>query len=140
MMNHGKETNVTTLLYNRSSVQNKSNNYIAKRQRSSNPKLTGRRRPRPLTNSSQHPPCASSCGTVRLEMMILTAWARNTATTSSKCVNGASEREGEIYADRATPPARGYGRGRKGWHLGPTRRRKRSGGCNGADGADGSRV
>jgi hypothetical protein len=31
--------------------------------RSSNPKLTGRRRPRPLTNSSQHPPCASSCGT-----------------------------------------------------------------------------
>ena len=41
----------------------KINNYIIRRQRSSNPKLTGRRRPRPLTNSSQHPPCASSCGT-----------------------------------------------------------------------------
>jgi hypothetical protein len=26
-------------------------------------KLTGRRRPRPLTNSSHHPPYASSCGT-----------------------------------------------------------------------------
>jgi hypothetical protein len=32
-------------------------------QRSSNPKLTGRRRPRHLTNTSQHPPCTSSCGT-----------------------------------------------------------------------------
>ena len=41
----------------------KINNYIIRRQRSSNPKLTGRRRPRPLTNTSQHPPCASSCGT-----------------------------------------------------------------------------
>jgi hypothetical protein len=29
------------------------NNYIIRRQRSSKPKLTGRRRPRPLTNSSQ---------------------------------------------------------------------------------------
>jgi hypothetical protein len=41
----------------------KINNYIIRRQQSSNPKLTGRRRPRSLTNSSQHPPCASSCGT-----------------------------------------------------------------------------
>jgi hypothetical protein len=41
----------------------KINNYIIRRQRSSNLQLTGRRRPRPLTNSSQHPPCASSCGT-----------------------------------------------------------------------------
>jgi hypothetical protein len=41
----------------------KINNYIIRRQRSSNPKLTGRRRPRSLTNTSQHPPCASSCGT-----------------------------------------------------------------------------
>jgi hypothetical protein len=41
----------------------KINNYIIRRQRFSNPKLTGRRRPRLLTNSSQHPPCASSCGT-----------------------------------------------------------------------------
>jgi hypothetical protein len=37
--------------------------YIVRRQRSSNPKLTRRRRPRPLTNTSQHPPCASSYGT-----------------------------------------------------------------------------
>jgi hypothetical protein len=44
-------------------VQYKINNYIIRRQRSSNPKLTGRRRPRPLTNTSQHPPSASSCGT-----------------------------------------------------------------------------
>jgi hypothetical protein len=28
------------------------------------PYLTGRRQPRPLTNSSQHPSCSSSCGTV----------------------------------------------------------------------------
>jgi hypothetical protein len=41
----------------------KINNYIIRRQRSSKPKLTGRRRPRPLANSPQHPPCASSCGT-----------------------------------------------------------------------------
>jgi hypothetical protein len=41
----------------------KINNYIIRRQRSSNPKLTGRRRSRSLTNTSQHPPCASSCGT-----------------------------------------------------------------------------
>jgi hypothetical protein len=41
----------------------KINNYIIRRQRSSNPKLTGRRRPRRLTNTSQHPPCASSCCT-----------------------------------------------------------------------------
>jgi hypothetical protein len=39
------------------------NNYIIRRQRSSNPKLTRRRQPRPLMNSSQHPPSASSCGT-----------------------------------------------------------------------------
>jgi hypothetical protein len=41
----------------------KINNYIIRRQRSSNPKLTGRWWPRPLTNSSQHPPSASSYGT-----------------------------------------------------------------------------
>jgi hypothetical protein len=41
----------------------KINNYIIRRQRSSNPKLTGRWRPRRLTNTSQHPPCASSCCT-----------------------------------------------------------------------------
>jgi hypothetical protein len=41
----------------------KINNYIIRRQRSSKPKLTGRRRPRPLTNTSQHPPRASSYGT-----------------------------------------------------------------------------
>jgi hypothetical protein len=64
MMNHGTGSNVTSLLYNRSSIQNKYiNNYIKRRQWSSNPKLSGRRRPRPLTNISQHPPCASSCGT-----------------------------------------------------------------------------
>jgi hypothetical protein len=41
----------------------KMNNYIIRRQRSSNLKLTGRRRPRPLTNTSKHPSCASSFGT-----------------------------------------------------------------------------
>jgi hypothetical protein len=41
----------------------KINNYIIRRQRSSNPKLIGRRRPRPLTNKSWHPSSASSCGT-----------------------------------------------------------------------------
>ena len=41
----------------------KINSYIIRRQRSSKPKLTGRRRPRPLMNTSQHPPSASSCGT-----------------------------------------------------------------------------
>jgi hypothetical protein len=46
----------------------KINNYIIRRQRSSNPKLTRRRWPRPLTNSSHHPPCASSCGTCSLPM------------------------------------------------------------------------
>jgi hypothetical protein len=61
MMNHGTWSNVTSLLHNKSSIQN--NNYIIRRQRSSNPKLTGRRRPRSLTNTSQHPPSASSCGT-----------------------------------------------------------------------------
>ena len=50
-------------LYYITEVLYKINNYIIRRQRSSNPKLSGRRRPRPLTNSSQHPPCASSCGT-----------------------------------------------------------------------------
>ena len=50
-------------LYYITGVLYKINNYIIRRQRSSNPKLTGRRRPRPLTNTSQHPPCASSCGT-----------------------------------------------------------------------------
>ena len=50
-------------LYYITRVLYKINNYIIRRQRSSNPKLTGRRRPRPLTKSSQHPPCASSCGT-----------------------------------------------------------------------------
>ena len=50
-------------LYYITGVLYKINNYIIRRQRSSNPKLTGRRRPRPLTNSSQHLPWASSCST-----------------------------------------------------------------------------
>jgi hypothetical protein len=50
-------------LYYITGVLYKINNYIIRRQRSSNPKLTGRRRPRFLTNTSQHPPSASSCGT-----------------------------------------------------------------------------
>jgi hypothetical protein len=62
MMTHGTETNVTSLIY--SWVLYKIlNSYIMRRQRSSNTKLTGRRRPRPLTNSSQHPSYASSRGT-----------------------------------------------------------------------------
>jgi hypothetical protein len=52
-----------SLLYYLTGILYKINNYIIRRQRSSNPKLTGRQRPRPLTNSSQHPPSASSCGT-----------------------------------------------------------------------------
>jgi hypothetical protein len=50
-------------LYCLTEILYKINNYIIRRQWSSNPKLTGRRWPRPLTNSSQHPPSASSCGT-----------------------------------------------------------------------------
>jgi hypothetical protein len=50
-------------LYYITRVLYKINNYIIRRQWSSNPKLTRRRRPRPLTNTSQHPPSASSCGT-----------------------------------------------------------------------------
>jgi hypothetical protein len=49
---------ITGVLYKK-----KINNYIIRRQRSSNTKLTGRRRPKSLTNTSQHPSCASSCGT-----------------------------------------------------------------------------
>jgi hypothetical protein len=50
-------------LYYITGVLHKINNYIIRRQQSSNQKLTGRRRPRSLTNTSQHPPSASSCGT-----------------------------------------------------------------------------
>jgi hypothetical protein len=53
----------TSHLYYITWVLYKINNYNIRRQWSSNPKLTGRRRPRPLTNLSQHPPSASSCGT-----------------------------------------------------------------------------
>jgi hypothetical protein len=53
----------TSHLYYITWVLYKINNYNIRRQWSSNPKLTGRQRPRPLTNLSQHPPSASSCGT-----------------------------------------------------------------------------
>jgi hypothetical protein len=46
----------------------KINNYIIWRQRSSNPKLTRRRWPRPLMNTWQHTPCASTYGTCSWHM------------------------------------------------------------------------
>jgi hypothetical protein len=45
--------------------------------RSSNPKLTGRRRPRPLTNSSQHPPSAHPA------VPVLDLWGCETTRVSS---------------------------------------------------------
>jgi hypothetical protein len=62
MMTHDTETNVTLLIYNR--VPYKIDTLLHHTKITlQQPKLTRRRQPRPLTNSSQHPSCASSCGT-----------------------------------------------------------------------------
>jgi hypothetical protein len=62
MMTHGTETNVTSLIYN--GALYKIVKYLHHMKTTiQQQKLTGRRRPRPLTNSSWHPSYASSCGT-----------------------------------------------------------------------------